>query len=338
MMMQLTHKLWVMFVMLLVYSGFAQAEKQYLPMDGRKIVVASALQVREGPSTDNTVLGRLKLGVTLHATQRTREKATVGKRKSYWYKVSDGTLEGWVFGAYLRDFDLAKREEIWLQLARERSTSSKLKFTDYADTFGFITAILPQVRHKIAGVELEFNRLLVLQRSVDQITEKQSDTQPYKRWLALHKGRVFFDEISGQWLTRAQDFWDLADKIPGTRLGDDIALYATNAPLGGECEGDISCNLGRLQLTIGEYLKRYPQGRHAGRMLREMDEVLVFVQQELKREPDYFNNDQDSGSALRALISQLEATQAPEHKLVLERLQAIQTRYKQAQEKAEKSS
>lgn len=316
----------LMLLLWLLGAGVAQAAiEAHLPMDGKKIVTASAVQVRQGPSVNTAVLGRLKLGVTVQASARTRTEVSVGQLRGYWYQVSDGRLAGWVFGAFLRDFDAAKQEAIWLELARSRSTNKHLGFADYADTFGFISSVLPQVRDKVAGVELEFNRLLVLQRSVDQIPFGQGGRQPYKRWLERHTGRVFYDEISAQWLVRAEDFWQLADRIPNTRLGDDIALYAANAPLGGECEGDPACNLGRMQMTDGEYLKRYPRGRHVSKVLQAMDEVLVFIQQELQRQPGYFRGDVDSGRVLQELLARVEATQAPERQQVMQRLLAIRS-------------
>lgn len=330
--MRALNKFWLL-AMIGLWLGFAsvvQAAGPEIAMDGLKIVTASAVQMRAAPVTNAPVINRLKLGVTVRATRRTQAEEQVGNMRGYWYFVEDANSRGWVFGQFLRDFKPEKQESLWIQIAKERSTNKNLKFEDYADTYGFITSILPNVKTKATGVELEFNRLIVLQRSVAGITFENEKKQPYKRWLEMRKGELFHDEISGQWLIPADAFWRLADQLPNTPLGDEIAWFASNAPLGGECEGDISCNLGRSLMTEGEYLKRYPTGRFAADALRNAGEVLTYVQQELGRNPGYFRSypDPQTGKVLQDYLKIVGNSKANGAAQVLGQLRDIDARYR----------
>lgn len=330
--MQGLNKFWLLaFIgMWLGFAGVVKAAGPELAMDGLKIVTASAVQMRAAPSTSAPVVNRLRLGVTVRATRRMLLEEQVGNTRGYWYFVSGEGASGWVFGSFLRDFSPDKQESIWIRLAKERSTNKNLKFTDYADTYGFISSVLPKVTNKAAGVELEFNRLLVLQRSLIGITFENAKTQPYKRWLEMRKNEIFFDEISGQWLTPATSFWKLADRVPNSALGDEIAWFASNAPLGGECEGDISCNLSRSLMMEGEYLKRYPNGRFAANSVQQASKVMTFVRQELSNQPNYFRDFPDNSTSkvlqdYLAVVGKSKATGAVQ---LLEQLRSIDATYR----------
>lgn len=296
-------------------------------MNGQKLVIASAVQVRQQPLVTADVLTRLKLGTVVHAIERTSTEQMIGNLRAYWYLVEAGNAKGWVFGQYLRDFVSAKAESSWLQLARERANNAQLSFGDYADTYGFISSVLPQIKTKALKVEFEFNRLIALQQSLNRIEPTQEKIQPFKGWLADRKAEIFHDEISGQWLVPVDTYWQLANRVPNSPLGDSIAHYAANAPLGGECEDDIACGLRRVLITDGEYLKRYPQGGYAIASVKAINDVLQGIQSSLKQQPNYFRNDADSGKALKALITIIKATKTTHSAKVLTQLQAIQAQY-----------
>src|SRR5262249_16457706 len=42
----------------------------------------------------------------------------------------------------------------------------------------------------------------------------------------------------------------------------------------GECEGDIACNLGALNLTDGKYLSLYPNGAHSEEAMTNLVKIL----------------------------------------------------------------
>lgn len=322
-------KYWLglLMISLFILSTSPSQAANTIAMNGDKLVIASAVQVRQQPMLNTTVITRLKLGTVVRALERTNEQQSIDNLRGYWYLIEANNVKGWVFGGFLRDFSPAKAESSWLQLARERATNAQLGFADYIDTYGFITSILPQIKTKAIKVELEFNRLISLQRSVDRVPFGQDKAQPFKGWLADRKNEVFYDEISGRWLVPVKAYWQLADRAAKTSLGDSIARYAASASLGGECEGDIACNLQRILITDGEYLKRYPKGRYAVSTVKTMENYLKSIQADLKQQPNYFRNDNDSGKALKALIAIIKATNTSSSAKVLVQLQAIQAQY-----------
>jgi len=309
------------------WLGTAPAASDTMVMDGYKLVAASAVRARATPATQAPETGRLKLGATVKASARTRDQQTVGKQRGYWYQVDGDGVKGWVFGELLRDFDPAQQDVIWGKLARERVANEHLGFGEYADVYGFIGAVLPKVKDTPLGVEMEFNRLVALQRSLGKIPYDKAQTPPYKQWLESHKGRVFYNEVGGDWVIPADAYWKVVDKLKPSPLGDDLAWQASKAELGGECEGDIHCSIERAKITDGEYLKRYPNGRHAKDALKQTAEVLAFAQQELLTQPDYFRDDNDMGKLLKGWLAIAGNSKADGSAVVQERLKAVFDRY-----------
>lgn len=111
--------------------------------------------------------------------------------------------------------------------------------------------------------ELEVGHLRALQTalSVLPMEPEKVAAEPYASWLKAQGDLVFQDEISGSWLVPADEYWKLADKYKDAAVGDAIAFHAVNAPMGGECEGQISCNSIASLRSEGEYLKRFPTGK-----------------------------------------------------------------------------
>lgn len=326
------YRLWwvVLMGLWLCCAGVVQAAGPEVAMDSLKIVTASAVKMHVAPATNAPLVNRLKLGIVVRATRRTQNEEPVGMMRGYWYFVTAESTSGWVFGGLLRDFTPDKQEAIWVKLAKERSTNKNLQFADYADTYGFVSSILPKVKTKGPGIELEFNRLIVLQRSLDLINFENEKKVPFSRWLDLRKAEIFHDEISGRWLVPSAVYWRLADQVPNTPLGDEIARFASSAPQGGECEGDITCVLARSMMTEGEYLKRYPNGRFAADVIKEAGEVMTYVQQELRNQPNYFRQygDASTGRVLQDYLKAVGSSKANGAAQLLGQLQDIEARYR----------
>lgn len=302
----------------LLLPANALAEIPLLAMDGQKIVIASTVRFREQPSLEAKVLGHVGLGAVLRATRRTEEKIQTGELEGYWYLIQAGDTEdkkGWISGRFLRDFKTEEKEKIWFSMLRERMDNPDLSFADRVALYRFADVVADKTAGKdesddatIDSDKLDsafaLGRLLALQKAFDGVNGGNVQQEPYKSWAKEHEEaqRVFRDEISGQWLVPSKNYWELADQYKEQRGGDEISWYAANAQLGGECEGDIECNLNREKITYGEYLKRYPYGRYAGKALQRMSATFEYMQQELEREPDYFRNSRSSGDVIEALF------------------------------------
>lgn len=311
------------------------ADLPLIAMDGQKIVAASAVRIRTEPSLESEVTGYLSLGAVIPATQRTKEKLQTGGLNGYWYFVKAESVEGWVSGHFLQDFQAENKEQIWFDLIKSRLDNPMLSFQDRVTLYKFTSLVVENAQDEKFKGAFELGRLLALQKSFEVVNYENEKQEPYAAWVAEHRAakRVFHDEISGQWLVPSTDYWKLADRYKGQRSGDEIAWYAANAQLGGECEGDIACNLEREQITQGEYLRRYPLGRYANVSLQRLSEVLDYVQTALQQQPDYFRDAPESGEVIDSLAELIKNTnpKLSERAKAVGQIKAIQIAFRKAQ-------
>lgn len=328
-------KPWVFLILLclLSISPATQAALPLIAMDGQKIVTGSTVRMRAQPSLESEVVGHLSLGAVVPASKRTKEKLQTGQINHYWYLVRVGETEGWVTGSLLRDFKPEQKEQIWFELIKNRLDDKELLFPDRVALYRFTNLVVRSGRSEKLQGAFELGRLLALQKSFDQLQYDALEKEPYADWVKEHQAakRVFHDEISGQWLVPSTDYWKLADKHQGGPAGDEIAWYAANAQLGGECEGDIACNLEREQITQGEYLRRFPLGRYANVSLQRLTETLEYIRTTLKQQPDYFRQTPESGAIIDSLLKVIRNTnpKLSEHPKAVEAIKAIRMAFDQ---------
>ncbi len=309
----------------------AQADLPLIAMDGKKIVTASTVRVREQPSLKSGVVGHVGLGAVFKATKRTESKLRYGDIEHYWYFITAPRLSGWVSGRFLKDFTENKKEKIWSDLIKTRLDNPELSFRDRVALYKFTElAVKNSQNEKLKGI-FELGQLLALQKLFDLVSHENQKEEPYASWVAEHQSKkhVFYDEISGRWLVSPLDYWKLADKYKRRPNGDEIAWYAANAQLGGECEGDIACNLDREKITQGEYLLRYPFGRYVNVSLARLSKTLAYVLDTLEREPDYFRHGSESGDVITSLVEIVKNTNPKlrEHAKAVEQIKAIQIKF-----------
>lgn len=328
---------WKLFLLVcLIYMPLvAQADVSLIAMDGKKIVTASTVRVREQPLLASGVVGHVGLGAVFAATKRTKNKLQHGAIEHYWYFITSPQLSGWVSGRFLNDFTADKKEKIWFDLIKTRLDNPKLSFRDRVALYKFTDLATNNSQDEKLKGAFELGRLLALQKSFEPVNYSNEKKAPYASWVEEHQSakRVFHDEISGQWLVPSTDYWKLADKHKGQPNGDEIAWYASNAQLGGECEGDITCNLGREKMTQGEYLLRYPLGRYANVSLQNLSETLTYIQGALKEEPDYFRQASESGEVIDSLVNIIKDTNPKlrERAKAVEQIKSIQMTFNNSQ-------
>lgn len=154
--------------------------------------------------------------------------------------------------------------------------------------------------------ELELAYLRALQTALVALPAEpeKRDAEPYASWLKAQGELVFQDEISGSWLVPANEYWKLADTYKDAAVGDAIAFHAANAPLGGECEGMISCGSMASLRAEGEYLKRFPKGKFVEPALDLVNQTLASML------ADWDNQPEESTEANKTL-TEWEAILAP---------------------------
>lgn len=72
-----------------------------------------------------------------------------------------------------------------------------------------------------------------------------------------------YDEISASHLYLGREFRLLLERYPDSMLADDAAYADSFVPRGGECEGFTECYAEVATVQLGEFLKKYPDSRHA---------------------------------------------------------------------------
>ncbi len=83
----------------------------YRDSRSRHLVTADYLTVRKSPRSGTTVVGRLPNGSELTVITRTYSKSAIGTYKAHWYFVKSGEVYGWVYGAFVGEYQDMKRNK-----------------------------------------------------------------------------------------------------------------------------------------------------------------------------------------------------------------------------------
>jgi hypothetical protein len=301
---------------LLASHAVAQATAQ-TPGSKSRITIASGVRVRATPNTSGEEVTRLPIGTIVPELEQSTSKEKIGGAEDYWYRVTaPGGKEGWVFGSFTAAFDPNNRAAIYKRIATERLKVENASFADLADLARFLTAATAETADRPALAELQLARLLAMKRAAESLPTDKQDQPPYSTWIKANNDAINYSEPGGQWLLQSDLFWRLADTFRDLPIAERIAWEAASNQLGGECEDDISCNLGALNLTEGRYLNLYPRGAHAEEALGNIQETLKSIT-EMTQAPSemaaqYRKDGLDQITALRASVTKTtSAKKAP---------------------------
>jgi hypothetical protein len=151
------------------------------------------------------------------------------------------------------------------------------------------------------------------------------DGEPHDPWMEQHRDRVVFSEPAGEWLIVPDVIWKLHDQYRDATVAEDIAWLAVQNGLPGECEGYVPCYAYGMNTLDGEYLRRYPAGRHVPEIVERVKGTLE-QSVRLMAEPDgrqFLNPATDCGDlkepliALRGAVAGSSASADRDHALVL---------------------
>lgn len=115
----------------------------------------------------------------------------------------------------------------------------------------------------VPGPEAALWRYRVIARALSGVDYESKEKEPAKSWLARHESEVGFSEPSGAYNVTQEKVWELWEKSKASPVAEEIAWEAANTPLGGECEGYLTCYLEADLRGIGRYLENYPKGKWA---------------------------------------------------------------------------
>jgi hypothetical protein len=238
-----------------------------LALSAQVITTASGVRVRSEPQKTAKETVKLGIGVILDV---------VKDAPGGWLEVkpSEGP-GGFVFGALTAVFDRAQRNALYLRIMGERLAAPKLlpeEARDLAD-FAHRAALDAEAKDKDAAAELALDDLLALQKALDAIDPTQSGDAAIQRWVKKHEDRCTFNDPAGTWMVGADEYWEVHDRFKGSKLSERIAWQAAQAGMPGECEGALTCYVGRFEILYGRFLAQYPNGEHAAEALERVSEA-----------------------------------------------------------------
>lgn len=293
-----------------------------------KITVGTGVRVRANPTVTATEVGKLPFGTVVVPQQRSATQASIGAKKDYWYNVNT-PVKGWVFGGLLQDYDAKNPDKIAVQLVRSKlgkvdriADSGILNYNDALEVSQFAQQAASKAKSVDLAGDLQLAYLQAVQQGLAAIPINQEKKPPYAAWIKSLGSQVFYHELAGGYYVDARRLWKLADQYKQAQIGDVIAWQAAHAALGGECEGFIECISYRLQITQGEYLKRYPKGQYVTAALKEINTDLDYM---LKEAPNQKDNIKEIDFALwDKLLAPLNPSPSLEHtKQLLNKIKAL---------------
>lgn len=227
--------------------------------DSTRITSAANVTLRTMPSPDAAAVTQLPLGTEVVET------GPAGLEKT-WVRVRlADNREGWLQANMTRPLDPVWRWPVFDRIIADRLNRKGDGFPAAAELVGFIERIAPEYTEPDGRGRIELARLRAMKSALSAIpfNFRSNRREPYASWLAARKGFVTYDEPGGHWMLTPAAVWDIHAQQSTTSAADEIAWFAVENGLAGECEGHLPCYLTARNRLHGEYLRRHPSGRHA---------------------------------------------------------------------------
>lgn len=295
------------------------------------IVTGSNVRMRQSADVSSAELTKLGMGTILVQQGISPQKVQIGNVQDYWYKATANGKTGWVFGNFLKPYLAAQKENIYIEMVGLRLRNEAVNFADEADLAKFLDRAIREITTPVKKAELELARLQALQRAGNLIPTEKKDESPYKPFLQLYKNTVFFNEIGGGFLVDPGKYWALAERTKNLAIGEKVAYEASQAMLGGECEGYFPCHLTVIGMTDARYLKMYPRGVNARKIGEGIEQSFDWVLESIE---NYDGGDSEEQTVLKREFSSLktiiQATNLPNKASLLEKLEKLRKHYVKA--------
>jgi hypothetical protein len=225
--------------------------------DAVRLTAAANVTVRLQPESSSSVVAQVPLGTELVDT------GPAGLDKT-WVRVSlaDGR-EGWVLSNLTRPLDRNWPWPAFDAIIADRLGRKGDAFPALVELIAFIERVTPQYTDPDGRARVEFARLRAMSAAAKAIPFRGGSREPYASWLKARGAQVVYDEPGGKWMLTARTIWETQNRIESAAIADEVAWFAVTNGLGGECEGRLACYFDRRNRLHGEYLRIFPNGRHA---------------------------------------------------------------------------
>jgi hypothetical protein len=243
-----------LFLLAFLISGGSTAKAAH---DQIRITAAANVTVRTLPAADSPAVAQVPLGTELS------DSSLAGLDKT-WVRVTlaDGR-DGWVLANLTKPLDPQWRWPTFDAIIADRLARKGDKFPALAELAAFIERVVPEYTDPDGRARVEFARLRAISLAAGAIPFRGGTREPYASWLKARATDVVYNEPGGQWMLRPHPIWETHARIRSATIADEVAWFAVNNGLGGECEGHLACYFDRRNRLQGEYLRHHPHGLHA---------------------------------------------------------------------------
>lgn len=177
----------------------------------------------------------------------------------------------------------------WAILRAE--TNSKYKtgsYTDYIQVWHDLTSLIPKIEDPELRARAEFLRLKAIDQGLWRLQgsglERKEIIPEGEAWLKAIGEYIYLsgpDWPWNRWSIRPDIWWEYCDLYSATSFSDDFAWEAASEDLPYECEGDLVCEVEKINMTYGRYLDKFPQGKYYRLALEGIYNFLVVKVPEL---------------------------------------------------------
>jgi len=225
--------------------------------DAVRITAATNITMREAPNATAPVLAYLPLGTEVI------EAAPMGMDKTWLLVRLPDNRQGWVLANLTRPLEPSRRWTTIERIVTERLGRQGDSFAAIVEVASFIERVSGAIPESEMAARFDLYRLRALNAALAVVGKGQGTAEPYVTWLGSYSNLFVYDEPARRWMLSNAAVWKIHDLHPTTAAGDDIAWIATTTGLPGECRGSLTCYVQTLNRLHGEYLRKYPAGRHA---------------------------------------------------------------------------
>lgn len=245
------------------------------PAQTGSLVTLDAVRLRASASTAAPAVQTLEIATPL---------ATEGSAAGDWVRVRAGAARGWVRRDLTVPYDAANPLPALRRIATRSLAQERAPFATRARLANVLGDAARAAAAPAAKAELSLLRLEALQKAFDEHAAQPARADggnPLREGrLRVDSSEVAYGDPQGQWFVTAHAFWALRDRFRALPIAERIAWEAATQPLPGECENDPTCIFAVAEMTAGRYLSLYPRGTHAPAALRQLTELLGYVEEQ----------------------------------------------------------
>jgi hypothetical protein len=284
-----------LFLLVLIVSGVTPdiASSQTL------ITAATNVRLRSEPDTGSAILAMLPLGTELELAESIRRGGWISVRTT-------GGDEGWIDESLTVPVSDSTYPQVIRDLITARLNREGDGFVARAELVAFIEIALERDWSVDDRAWLELQRLHALAATLGTIPFYRTRWDDrLTSWIEARAAEIDYSEPGGHWLMNRDMILDRHDRYRSTPAADEIAWFAVQNGLSGECEGFLVCYLEWSDRLEGEYLRRQPAGAYVEEAAARVQRVSEYYRS-ITDVSDVFDAQREC-AALHNAVASLEA-------------------------------